>query len=340
MKLNIIDTIEEWNTIGNEWNNLLRTSIQNVPFLTHEFQQAWWKHKGGGEWPVATLFIVIAKDDTGKIIGIAPLMKSKNDAGLQSIMFIGNLEIADFLDVIVASENHHLFLKDLINLISTRNDWDNLVFNNLLDESPTLSSLKTIANDLNLIYKTNVLQPAPRIKLPNTIEEYFENLDKKYRHEIKRKMRNAAKHFIPIKYVSVGESDNLSNEMDEFELLMRNEERKNIFLTESMPAQMKSIAEAAYKNGWLNLKFLYVGKDKATGFFSFSYNNQLYLYNSGMSNKYGNLSPGLVFMGHLIMESIENGVEYFDFMRGDEEYKYHLGGENRYVHQAIIRKQN
>ena len=41
-------------------------------------------------------------------------------------------------------------------------------------------------------------------------------------------------------------------------------------------------------------------------------------------------------MGLLIQEAIEEGKTEFDFMRGNEEYKYQLGGQDRWVLKATI----
>ena len=38
-------------TLKQEWNNLLAVSSPRVPFLRYEYLNAWWKHRGGGEWP-------------------------------------------------------------------------------------------------------------------------------------------------------------------------------------------------------------------------------------------------------------------------------------------------
>jgi CelD/BcsL family acetyltransferase involved in cellulose biosynthesis len=101
---------------------------------------------------------------------------------------------------------------------------------------------------------------------------------------------------------------------------------------------MKAIAQAATDNGWLDLRFLIVGRDKAAGYLTFNYNDHIWVYNSALAEKFSNLSPGIVLIGLLIQEAIEEGHKFFDFMRGDEEYKYQLGGVNRWVLRAVINR--
>ena len=46
-----------------EWNELLKESISDTPFLRYEYQQLWWQHRGGGEWKNAQLVLVITSVD-------------------------------------------------------------------------------------------------------------------------------------------------------------------------------------------------------------------------------------------------------------------------------------
>jgi CelD/BcsL family acetyltransferase involved in cellulose biosynthesis len=52
------------------------------------------------------------------------------------------------------------------------------------------------------------------------------------------------------------------------------------------------------------------------------------------------LSPGWVLLAHVIQWCTEHGRSEFDFMRGDEEYKYRFGGINRFVMRAKALKGN
>ena len=39
-----------------------------------------------------------------------------------------------------------------------------------------------------------------------------------------------------------------------------------------------------------------------------------------------------------IKDAIERGMTYFDFLRGPEPYKYHLGGRDIGLHRLIVRR--
>jgi len=108
-----------------EWNTLLSESISNVPFLRHEYLNAWWSTCGGGEWPEANLVLVSAREDD-QIIGIAPLFlteqrprsETERDDGKQALMLLGSIEISDYLDLIVRANDLSRFLSGLLDFLA------------------------------------------------------------------------------------------------------------------------------------------------------------------------------------------------------------------------------
>jgi CelD/BcsL family acetyltransferase involved in cellulose biosynthesis len=68
----------------------------------------------------------------------------------------------------------------------------------------------------------------------------------------------------------------------------------------------------------------------------FEYNDCIYLYNSGYDPRYTSLSAGLLSKVLAIKDSIERGVKRFDFLKGAETYKYHLGGKEVPLYRCQI----
>ena len=54
-----------------EWDALLRSSHSNGLFLTWEWISTWWRIYGDGR----ALHLLAARDDGGRLIGLAPLMR-------------------------------------------------------------------------------------------------------------------------------------------------------------------------------------------------------------------------------------------------------------------------
>jgi CelD/BcsL family acetyltransferase involved in cellulose biosynthesis len=65
--------------------------------------------------------------------------------------------------------------------------------------------------------------------------------------------------------------------------------------------------------------------------FSFQMRDCVYLYNSGFNPEYTHVSPGVVTIALDIKSAIEEGKKFYDFLRGDEEYKFRFGAHKRYT---------
>ena len=320
-----------------EWNELLKESISDTPFLRYEYQQLWWQHRGGGEWKNAQLVLVAAQEG-GKLIGIAPLFIAEYE-GKPCLLLNGSIEISDYLDVIVRKDDHAQFVSGLLDFLASTlaDNWSSLDWYNLPDDSPTLAVLKAEAEKRGWTHLEEVYRPTPRIALNGDFDEYLSRVEKKQRHEIRRKMRRAAESG-RVRFYIVPKDADIEPELESFFHLMIQEPNKALFLQDVMRDQMSTSLRAAHDYGYLWLAFLEVDGVKAAASLNFDYKNKLWGYNSGVSRDFMELSPGWVLMSHVIQWCCENGRSEFDFMRGDEDYKYRFGGVNKYVMRVKLVK--
>lgn len=333
---------------SSEWNALLSESISDVPFLRHEYLSAWWSTRGGGEWPDAELALISAREDDS-LTGVAPLFLSgqsprreaERDEGKQALMLLGSIEISDYLDLIVRADDLSRFLSGLLDFLASDSApaWSAFDWYNLFDDSPTLDTLEAESAKRGWGFTSEPFRPALYVPLPGDFEEYLMNIDKKQRHEIRRKIRRAEGDGRPVRWYIVEDESTLDAEIDDLLALMTNDHHKEDFLTEVMRTQMRTSVHAAFQAGWLQLAFMEVGGAKAAGYLNFDYGNRIWVYNSGLDFEYGDLSPGWVLLGYLLEWANEHGRKEFDFMRGDERYKYKFGGVKRDVMRVRVERE-
>jgi CelD/BcsL family acetyltransferase involved in cellulose biosynthesis len=338
MQLNVIQTRESFDSLAEEWNHLLSQSASHVPFLRHEYLSAWWHTLGGGEWPHGELYTVTARHDQGDLCGIAPLFLTTNREGEAALMLLGSIEISDYLDVIARPQDLGDFLNLLLEHLSGPEApaWQVLDLYNLLEGSPTLPALEAAARRCGWRFSQERLQHCPYIPLPGDWEAYLGGIDKKQRHEIRRKIRRVESAQVPVRWRIVGQGDDLDAEVDAFLELMAQDPEKQAFLTRGMRSQMHIAVRAAQREGWLQLSFLEVDGVKAAGYLNFDYADHIWVYNSGIDFQFGDLSPGWVLLGYLLQWAIEHKRRAFDFMRGNESYKYRFGGVDRFIMRARV----
>lgn len=340
MHIATICTIPELLNLEKEWNALLSKSASHVPFLRHEYLNAWWQGLGGGEWSGGELNIVTVRNEQGELIGIAPLFLTENREGEPALMLLGSIEISDYLDVIARKKDLPAFMEALLeHLANEQTDGPQLLdWYNLLEGSPTIPAMQAAAEKLGWQVSQQPLQHCPYIPLPGDWEEYLGGIDKKQRHEIRRKLRRAEEYYMPLHWYIVQDHDRLDRNMDEFLDLMACDPNKAEFLTPAMRSQLHIIARAAAKAGWLQLSFVEVNGEKVAGYLNFDYLNHIWVYNSGLDFRFSELSLGWVLLGRLLEWANEHQRECFDFMRGDEEYKYRFGAIDRQVVRLTVRK--
>jgi CelD/BcsL family acetyltransferase involved in cellulose biosynthesis len=325
---------------ASEWNALLEQTATHVPFMRYEYLKLWWETRGGGEWPDAELLLITAQKE-GKLVGAAPLFFTPDWQGRPSLMLVGSIEISDYLDLLVRPDDLPDFLAALLPFLQDGGlpEWKALDLYNILDDSPTLADLKQAVEQIGWTCRSEQLQHSPFIPLPGDWETYLANIDKKQRHEIRRKLRRAESSLVPIEWYIVTDGEKLDEQITDFMTLMRMDPDKDRFLTPPMEEHMRKATHFAAQVDSLNLAFLEIDGRKAAGYLSFDFLNRLWVYNSGINwGDFSEYSPGWVLLAYLLQWANDEGREAFDFMRGDEDYKYRFGAVDRFVMRMTVEK--
>ncbi|MBI2888011.1 MAG: GNAT family N-acetyltransferase [Chloroflexi bacterium] len=316
-----------YESLREAWKGLLPRAATNTLFVTPCWQRLWWKHFDGQR---ESLYLGI--HDDGELVGIAPLM---NDG--QDLAIIGSTEVCDYRDLVLMEEHCTRALPALFSYMETLT-WSTFVLHSLPAASPTLAYLRELSQDPR--YQVSIQQEdvCPRVELPADWDTYLGQLSKKDRHELRRKFRrlmNAG----DVRMRALPLTEGLGAELDGFFRLMRDSrEEKAAFLTPQKEAFFRDAVETLMERGTAKLFTLEVDGARAASVICFDYNNERLLYNSGFDHQYAHLSVGLLLKAWVLRDAIESGLRRFDFLRGDEPYKYDLGGVDYPVYQCAIQR--
>ena len=174
---------------------------------------------------------------------------------------------------------------------------------------------------------------SPYIILPKTWEEYLESLERKHRKELKRKIKRleAEKSFYECNEATV------KTDFEEFVRLHRlSDPAKNQFMSEAMKAFFWDIMTKPIAGWQSSLCFLKIEGKTAAGIMSFESQEEYWLYNSGYDLEFSYYSVGLLLKAHSIKKAIEAGKKKYDFLRGNERYKYELGAKDLQLYKIEI----
>ena len=320
--------------LAGEWNDLLHRSAADTIFLTLEFQRTWWHHLGEGD----VLILAVREDE--ELVGIAPLFATTDPQGRRALSIVGCVEVADYLDFIVTRGREEPVYVALLDHLagSSAPAWDVLDLCNIHQNSPTLKYLPGLAEARGWAVSTARDDVCPIISLPGTWEEYLWTLDGKQRREIQRKLRRAQGQ-AALRWYIVGRDHDLAAELEDFlDLMAASTLDKEAFLTPRMRSFFRQLARVTYDAGWLQLAFLEIEGQKAAAYLNFVYNNHVLVYNSGLDwRKFPKIGAGIILTAYCIRHAIERGREVFDFMQGEERYKYQFGGQDVEVRRLSVR---
>lgn len=316
IRTEIITTIEEWQNLTPTWLKLLSQAQTNHFFQTPWFLQTWWETLGSGKLHLITFW------NEADLVGIAPTYITQQ----KQLQFVGDRDLCDYLDLIVhqahQKEVYEAFTQELIALKDQGVTSVSLV--SLPGDSPTVDALKS---STEIRFESHRQDVSPRLQLPNSWEEYLASLERKQRHEIRRKWRKLESEF-PHQFLLVENDSDLSRASEEFITLhQKSSPEKNLFWTPQRRLFFTKLIETMAAQGLLRLFFLEIEGKKVATMLGFVYKHSFYLYNSGFEpTEYKEIGTGSTLLAYTIKYAIENNLKVFDFLRGDEAYKFRLGG--------------
>lgn len=293
---------------GEQWNKALEANNLQAPFLTHEWHTLWFETIGS-EWKPLVLFF----DEV-----IFPFAVKE-----KTVILSGGYETTDYLDSLGPdAQKPGAWKKALVHL--KEKGLTTLELRNIPQNSSTLAFLKE---------KGDVIQEdtTPLFTLPSTWDEYVSSLPRKYRHELRRKVKKFEASFEDTK---VEEVNDKHKGLIELLNLMRMHPDKDVFLTPLMQQYLEKLIGSSVSSHILLLATTVKGEIAAMTM-GFVYDQTLFLYNSGFDEtKFSGSGFYLKAMG--IKYAIEKGLKKYNFLQGNERYKYELGGQDFFVYKATI----
>ena len=309
-------TEESFDSLKSYWTDDRHNLKWDTLFVLPSWLEVWWQTFGS-----RTQLYLRAVRQRRKIIGIAPLLVKEKTASI-----IGSVNVCDYLDFIVSPGMEKEFFNILLDDLGQKGI-SQLDLKPVRPDSTVLTNLVALAKQrqYEVLYQEEGV--SVELDLPSTWDEYLTMLTKKQRHEVKRKLRRLWKAD-NVDYRCVKVSQDVRSFLDTFlKLFSLSQEDKANFMTTQMESFFRSLAEAMAKIGLLRAGILEVDELPVAMILGFDYNNVMYLYNSAYDPNYSYLSVGLLSKVLCIKESIQRGNKKWDFLKGGEPYKYHIGGK-------------
>ncbi len=318
---------EELARLQPEWVQLLEQQPEPVPFQHPAWQRVWLQ-----EFQDGRDLLLLSVRDGETLVGVAPLIRDGD-----RISFVGHYSICDYMDFVIAPDQG----RDVFDAILTElkdEAWSQLDLRGIRAGSTTLTELTAVAASAGLRVEQEEEAVAPRVDLPDDWEEYVSSLAKKNRHELRRKLRNLqAEGDLHLQTYTSPEDVEVH-----LPILLRfmvdSRQDKASFMSEQMGLFFHKATQALAEEDLIKLYELELDGKPVASVLCFDQGGQLYLYNSGYDPEYAQMSVGIASKALCLQAAIEEGKHCIDFLRGDEDYKYRLGGKNQQIYRLVIKR--
>lgn len=283
-----------------------------------------------------SLYALVKKD--GKECLIAPLWIAKRTFRLlnkKGVYLLGRDSYSDYLNIIYNDfipEAFDFLLKD----IQHRYHQSHFIFEHL---NETTSLFKHITHSYKILEDQK--EPCVYLQIPSSLEDYHKILSKHSRQNLRTANNRLNKDGLSIDYnmedysidkktcLDIRESK-LSVQYEKVPIIKKYKYRIVNRLLYHFP---RFTPITVYKDSKIMTATI---NNKLCAFFHYAYDephNKIVIISAGTDLTYARYSPGMLLMYNFIKQVIsEQKYKGIDFTRGDESYKFALGGKLNYNH--------
>lgn len=312
-----------------QWDRVLEQDTTAGVFCTPEWLRAWWESLGDGDLNLALVW------DDDEPIAVFPTCTCGDEDGLLS--FLGSQDVTDEQVPIAVPGREVEALSFFLDWAFADGRFDRISFHSVLEGNRWLDIVDEVATFSKRIATREQVDVAPAIALPKTFDDYLAELSGHDRHELRRKRRRLGE----LGEWQIRRADDLGWESDLatfFEFHRQAPGEKAGFFTQERERFFRRLAADLFLMGLARLDVLDLDGAPVACTFSYDFRNELALYNSSFRPDLAKHAPGMVLVGSLIEQSIEEGKASFDFLRGDEAYKKRFGPRMRAVYEVGLRQ--
>jgi len=321
-----------------EWSALLQANPTASAFSLRAFHQAWWSAHGTGAEDVS---LAARSASNGELLGYLPLMRRPD-----GVIYSGATLHIDYATVLLAphtgsqSQESDAVADALASALLALSAPINLMRIRPADDAHVrmIAAIQRAAAAASRPATYAIEEPAPYIDLQgiHTLDEHLDRLEKKQRHEIRRKVRRGE-----AAGVQISASEDVLADLPEFIRLHRARWGERGLFTETP----KGVEEEVF------LRELFATAPSGTISMLMARNDEFGTFAAGLflrdagAIRYWNaggdaaaraLSPGVLLFVHGLTLAINEGRAQLDFLRGNEAYKYECGAVDAQVMKLEI----
>ncbi len=330
------DSENAFDLLHDDWLDLFAVS-GSAPFLSWEWQSTWNTSFGSSGEP-----FILKTYRGNQLIGIFPLRVQKKrllGIRLRRLGFIGEeTGGADYLDLISRPEDRLQVLSSNLSFLQKNGHLDLLCLENMPAVSQTVSVLRDSSlTGGRLRYSESRSSVCPKIDLslgwPSVL------IHSRRSSNFKRRLKQIEK-MPEFEFRSVSASAEVGAAFERFLLL--HEKRwsadggSELSGHPRLIAFQRDVVRAMADTGLLRFDELWIEGECRASVYGFDDGRTFYYYNAGYDPEWAKFSVGLVLIGLSIRNAVERGNRVYDFLRGEETYKFDWANQTEELVSATL----
>ena len=342
MRIAEVETGNVMAVLEPDWRRLQAQCQRLTPFQTWEWNAAWWRHFGALKTPHILLFWAEAPDGNGEIlVGIAPCYTSFHlGTPLRRLAWIGTGQ-SDYMGPLACTGWEERVAGALRFYIDTTlRGWHMADLQQMRPDEPLLVDAIRMESEAAVPAQTVLpIEPCPYLLLPAEWKLFTDRLGKKMRSNLGYYDRLLCRTFKTVAY-QIADTTTLDAGLTA--LFTLHQKRWNarwlpgVLGNQRVQAFHRDVAQAFLANGWLRLHLLSVDGVIQAVLYCFALGGHTYYYLGGFALEMSRYSLGTLLTGRAIRQAIEEHCTEFDFLRGDESYKYRWLPTERINHRMLL----
>ncbi len=336
LRLEIIHDETAFLALQPEWDSLLARSAVRTPFLTWDWVSTWW----AASKDTAQLCVGVARDQEGKLTGIAPLCICRADTGLRRMLrhltFLGGIGniVSASLDFIVPAGKEDTVTLLLCQMFARLGQpWDVIDLPGLYGDSPNLKIFQRTLRSFDNPGERSAPHASHSLGLPASWDEYLASISGNRRNDLRSKWKKMiTKQFG--RALQAGSDLPVEQAMDEVFRLhaLRFTTEKSTFLAADAQSFHREIARRWIADGRIMISMLEVEGRMAAVRHGFVFDRRYWDYQSGFDADFSALSIGNLNLSWTAQNAIARGLSEYDHLSGDQVYKRSWSSKVRYLH--------
>lgn len=310
-------------------DDLLEISQTPTIFQTKEYLLAWSESFIKDQKEI--FLIAVLQDE--KLVGFAPMRKKDNKLTFLGTDSVGDNHdlVTDFGDIAVLPGMEDVVWKEIFKA-AAENKISVVELDYLRQSSTSFGVLQKQGALVSEMMDQGSVDVSPYLTIPIDFDKYLEGLERKARHELRRKMRR-----LDAGGYAVTQSFDPQQLKEFIRLHKASTIEKDVFMSKQMEDFFQRISENLGKKKAIIFQFMEIDRKNVAATVAFLWKNEYWLYNSGFDRNYEHLSTGFLLKAMTIKYAIEKRMKKYSFLRGNERYKYDLGAKDDVLYKALVR---